>query len=212
MNNDGNDVFRAGRSRGCMLGGRQAAWRNPWTGSLVLPGAPIQPPPPMLDLVPDAEITPPMLEPARRSRDGSQDCSLQQRRLCRDATQDHDIWLLFTINTYLMPEPPICPSLCPRVWENLVSLDWFRPPAKCLDLMRVGNPDKCSIIRGNRKTRWISAEDLLCVNTKIYQVPTKERGGEAFLFLFSFETFSFCSSIVISMLGWWSFLLGEDIK
>ena len=29
MNNDGNDVFRAGRSRGCMLGGRQAAWRNP---------------------------------------------------------------------------------------------------------------------------------------------------------------------------------------
>ena len=126
MNNDGNDVFRAGRSRGCMLGGRQAAWRNPWTGSLVLPGAPIQPPP-MLDLVPDAEITPPMLEPARRSRDGSQDCSLQQRRLCRDATQDHDIWLLFTINTYLMPDPPICPSLCPRVWENLVSPDWFRP-------------------------------------------------------------------------------------
>ena len=44
------------------------------------------------------------------------------------------------------------------------------PSAKCLDLMRAGNPDKCSIIRGNRKTRWISGEDLLCVNTKIYQI------------------------------------------
>ena len=106
-------------------------------------------------------------------------------------SRDHDIWLLFTINTYLMPpfspEPHL--SLCVQDFgkSGLVSPDWFRPPAKCLYLMRVGNPDKCSIIRGNRKTRWISAEDLLCVNTKIYH-PTKR--GEFFCFPFHFETFS----------------------
>ena len=107
-------------------------------------------------------------------------------------SRDHDIWLLFTINTYLMPPPPSPEphlSLCVQDFgkSGLVSPDWFRPPAKCLYLMRVGNPDKCSIIRGNRKTRWISAEDLLCVNTKIYH-PTKR--GKLFCFPFHFETFS----------------------
>ena len=102
-----------------------------------------------------------------------------QRSLCRDGSRDHDIWLLFTINTYLMLKPPLSV-------QDFVSPDWFRPSAKCLYLMRVGNPDKCSIIRGNRKTRWISAEDLLCVNTKIYH-PTKR---SFFCFPFHFETFS----------------------
>ena len=130
----------------------------------------------------------------------------QQGRLCRDGTQDHDIWLLFTINTYLIhlwcpcsfihnqyifnPTPPSSKSVSEpqSVREKGVAPDWCRTrAAKCLDLMRVGNRDKCSMIRGNRKTRWISAEDLLCVNTKIYH-PTK-RSGKVFVSLFIWNLF-----------------------
>ena len=97
--------------------------------------------------------------------------------------------LLFTINTYLI-QPPSSKSVSEpqSVREKGVAPDWCRTrAAKCLDLMRAGNRDKCSMIRGNRKTRWISAEDLLCVNTKIYH-PTK-RSGEVFVSLFIWNLF-----------------------
>ena len=85
-----------------------------------------------------------------------------------------------------MPRSPSHLSLGVQDFEKSGLVIDSDPPAKCLDLMRAGNPDKCSIIRGNRKTRWISGEDLLCVNTRIYQI--QQRGF--FCFPFSSETFS----------------------
>ena len=64
--------------------------------------------------------------------------------------------------------------------------DWCFSDAKCLYLMIDGNPQKCSNIRGNRKTQWICVEDLLSVSSEI-----NHSREESLCILFAFITTHF---------------------